>query len=78
MRIGSLFSGIGGLERGLELSGLGHVIWQVEKDPFRRAVLAKHWPIRVKRFEDVTTLDFATLERVEITCGGFPCQPVTR
>lgn len=52
MRIGSVFSGIGGLELGLERAGLGHVVWQIEIDPFCRAVLAKHWP-SVTRYEDV-------------------------
>ena len=53
MTIGSLFSGIGGLELGLEWAGLGPVMWQCEIDAFCRAVLAKHWP-NVTRFVDVT------------------------
>lgn len=40
MTIGSLFSGIGGLELGLERAGLGPVLWQVECDPF----VETYWP----------------------------------
>lgn len=74
--IGSLFSGIGGLELGLERSIPGaHVAWQCEIDPFCRAVLAKHWP-GVTRYEDVRALGTST-PVVDILCGGFPCQDVS-
>src|SRR5688500_13405878 len=72
MTIGSLFSGIGGLELGLERAGLGHVVWQVEKDAYCRAVLARHWP-EAERFEDVC--EFHPAGPVDLLCGGFPCQP---
>ncbi len=74
--IGSLFSGIGGLELGLERAGLGPVRWQVEIDGFFRAVLAEHWP-KARRYEDVRKVGRANLAPVDLVCGGFPCQDVS-
>ena len=54
MTFGSLFAGIGGFDLGLERAGMA-CKWQVEIDPFCRAVLAKHWP-DVKRYEDIRTV----------------------
>jgi DNA (cytosine-5)-methyltransferase 1 len=74
--IGSLFSGIGGLELGLEWAGLGPVRWQCEVDPWCRDALARHWP-DATRYEDVRALEPATLAAVDVLCGGFPCQDVS-
>jgi DNA (cytosine-5)-methyltransferase 1 len=74
MRIGSTFSGIGGLEMGLEWAGVGRTVWQVEIDPFCRDVLAHHWP-DAARYDDVRTVGSHNLEPVDVICGGYPCQP---
>lgn len=75
MNIGGLFSGIGGLELGLESAGLGRVEWMAEADPFRRSVLARHWP-SARIFEDVREVDDAATP-VDLICGGFPCQDLS-
>jgi DNA (cytosine-5)-methyltransferase 1 len=55
---GSLFSGIGGLDLGLERAGW-EPKWQVEIDDYRRGILEAHWP-GVPRWSDVRAFDPAS------------------
>jgi len=75
MTFGSLFSGIGGMDLGLERAGM-ECRWQVEIDPFCNKVLEKHWP-GVKRYGDIRECG-PQLEWVDVIAGGFPCQDVSR
>lgn len=74
MTFGSLFSGCGGLDLGLELAG-HRCVWQVENDPDARSILARHWP-GIPRPDDVRTFvpepagDWAA----DLVVGGDPCQ----
>jgi len=75
MKFGSLFSGIGGLDLGLERAGM-ECAWQVEIDDYCTKVLTKHWP-KVPKFRDIRDCGRHNLETVDLICGGFPCQPVS-
>lgn len=73
LTVGSLFSGIGGFDLGLERAGMS-VRWQVENNDYCRNVLNKHWP-KVPCHYDVRAIDWREIPRVDLVCGGFPCQP---
>lgn len=73
MTVGSLFSGVGGLDLGFERAGF-EIAWVCEKDEFCRKVLSKHWPT-VPIYDDVTTL--RTPPAVDVLAGGFPCQDIS-
>jgi DNA (cytosine-5)-methyltransferase 1 len=77
LTVGSCFSGIGGLELGLEWTGGFETKWQIEWDEAASKVLEKHWP-DVERKKDIRNVDFKQLQKVDVICGGFPCQDVSR
>lgn len=73
MRVGSLFTGIGGFDLGLERAGMS-VAWQSEIDPYASAVLRKHWP-DVPNLGDIRNI--RNPPTVDVLCGGFPCQDIS-
>lgn len=86
MTFGSLFAGIGGFDLGLESAGL-RCLFQVEKDPTCRKVLASYWP-QTLRIDDILRYRYllegfrrgriaTKLPRPDLLCGGFPCQDLS-
>lgn len=75
LKVGSLFSGAGLCDLGLQWTGFRHQ-WFCEIDPFCRAILARHWP-DIPIYEDVRMLKGDELPPVDVLCGGFPCQDVS-
>ena len=76
MKVLSLFSGVGGMDMGLERAG-HEIVGMCEIDKKARSVLARHWP-DVPIHDDVTT--FETEEwygRVDLVAGGSPCQDLS-
>lgn len=76
MRIGSLFSGAGGLDMAVQSVFGGEVIWHSEIDKAASKVLAYRWP-DVPNLGSITEIDWAAVPPVDVLCGGFPCQDVS-
>jgi DNA (cytosine-5)-methyltransferase 1 len=75
LTVGSLFSGIGGLDLGLEQAGM-RTVWQVEYDDWARGKLGEIFP-HTEKFKDVRDVGKHNLRPVDLICGGFPCQDVS-
>lgn len=83
LRIGSLFSGAGGLDMAVEAVFGATTAWHCELDPAASKVLASHWP-GVPNLGDITAIDWGSVavhgvgwdfQPIDILCGGWPCQP---
>ena len=75
LRIGSLFSGVGGLDLAVEEVFDAETVWQVEFDPNASTVLSKRFG--VPNYHDVTAVNWDEVPPVDILAGGFPCQDVS-
>ena len=74
LRVGELFAGYGGLGMGLSMVVDAEPVWFVEFDKHPSAILAHHWP-DIPNYGDITAVDWAAVEPVDILTGGYPCQP---
>lgn len=76
LRIGSLCSGYGGLDRAVENFFTARTVWFSEFDAAPSKILAHHWP-GVPNLGDMTKIDWASVPDVDIICGGTPCQDLS-
>lgn len=77
LRIGSMFSGYGGLDRAVENVFGATPAWFCEWDDAPAKVLSHHWP-HVPNHRDVTQNDWHDVEPVDILTGGSPCQDLSQ
>ena len=76
LRVGSLFSGYGGLDLAVEHVFDAETIWFSEISQPVARVFAHHWP-EAPNLGDITTIDWRDVPPVDVLCGGFPCQDVS-
>jgi DNA (cytosine-5)-methyltransferase 1 len=76
MKIGSLFSGYGGLDLAVSKVTGATVAWHCEWEDAPSKVLEANFP-GVPNYRDVSQVDWHSVEPVDILTGGFPCQDLS-
>lgn len=76
VKIGSLFSGYGGLDIAVMYVLDADMAWHSENDPSAARVLEERFP-GVPNLGDITAIDWTTVPPVDVLTGGFPCQDLS-
>lgn len=76
--LGSLFTGYGGLDMGVmtALDPSARVAWTSDIEAGPCTLAATRWP-DTPNLGDITAIDWANAEPVDIICGGSPCQDLS-
>ena len=76
--IGSLFTGYGGLDMGvaMALDPDARVAWTSDVEPGPCKLAQVRWP-DTPNLGDITKINWADVEPVDIICGGSPCQDLS-
>lgn len=76
LKLGSLFSGYGGLEMAVEAVLGTETAWVSDIDKGACKILAHRYP-DVPNLGDITAIDWSTVEPVDVITGGSPCQDLS-
>lgn len=76
IRLGEICAGYGGLGLGLGLLADVDTRWVADVDRGPSKILARHWP-HAPNLGDITRVDWATIEPVDVIAGGTPCQDLS-
>lgn len=76
MKIGSFFTGYGGLDLAAEQAFNAETAWVSDIDPGACKILAERYP-GIPNLGDITAIDWDTVEPVDIITGGSPCQDLS-
>jgi DNA (cytosine-5)-methyltransferase 1 len=74
LKLGSLFSGVGGFDLGAELEGI-ETVWNCEIEPYNIDVLNRRFP-NTYTYKNIMEMESAP-PYVDIISGGFPCQDIS-
>lgn len=76
--IGSLFTGYGGLDMGvaMALDPDARVAWTSDVEPGPCKLAAVRWP-DTPNLGDITQINWADVEPIDVICGGSPCQDLS-
>ena len=76
-RIGSMFTGMGGLDMAVREVFGGQTMWVADIEPGPSKVLEYRFP-GIPNLGDVTTVDWALVPPVDILCGSSPCTSLSQ
>ena len=74
MKVGSLFTGIGGIDLGFKQSGFD-IVWANEIDKDACKTYRLNFPETILFEKDICTLNASLFPKVDVITAGFPCQP---
>ena len=76
--IGSLFTGYGGLDMGVAMAvdPDARVAWTSDVEPGPCKLAEVRWP-NTPNLGDITQINWADVEPVDVICGGSPCQDLS-
>lgn len=74
VKVGSLFSGIGGIDLGFEQAGF-EIAWANDFDAAACKTYRNNFPSTILIEDDVRNINPCALSDIDVLVAGFPCQP---